>query len=206
MHGHIRVGSRSCAAPRYSIHWSHRCSVVTRENVIAYAHALRETNSNATIIGICSALRSALRIMHPAADFGWITSPGGQSLASAPPVAPRSAPAFHSKVLYRWGLSMMRKALLTSSPDARRRDYRNGLLIALFAARAPRVRSMASLRLGVSVIRSGDTWRLIFESDDVKTGRRIAYDAPASLRTPSNATSPSNERSCWREKPTIGSG
>ena len=54
-------------------------------------------------------------------------------------------------------------------------------MIALFAARAPRVRSMASLRLGVSVIRSGDMWRLIFESDDVKTKRRIAYDAPASL-------------------------
>lgn len=154
---------------------------VTRENVIAFAHALRETNSNATIIGICGALRSALRIMHPDADFGWITSPGGQSLASALPVTPRSVPAFHSKVLYRWGLSMMRKALLTGSPDARRRDYRNGLLIALFAARAPRVRSMASLRLGVSVIRSGDTWRLIFERDDVKTRRRIAYDAPASL-------------------------
>ena len=39
----------------------------------------------------------------------------------------------------------------------------------------------AGLRLGMSVIRSGATWRLIFESDDVKTKRRIAYDAPASL-------------------------
>ena len=154
---------------------------VTRGNVIAFAHALRETNRNSTIIGICSALRSAMRIMHPDADLRWITCPGGQSLASALPVTPRSAPVFHSKVLYEWGLSMMRDALLTGNPDTRRRDYRNGLLIALFAARAPRVRSMASLRLGVSVIRSGETWRLIFESDDVKTRRRIAYEAPASL-------------------------
>jgi hypothetical protein len=154
---------------------------VTRENVIAYAHALRETNRNSTIIGICSALRSAMRIMHPDTDLGWITCPGGRSLASALPVTPRSIPAIHSKVLYEWGLSMMRNALLMGSPDARRRDYRNGLLIALFAARAPRVRSMASLRLGVSVIRSCETWRLIFESDDVKTKRRIAYDAPVSL-------------------------
>jgi hypothetical protein len=154
---------------------------VTRENVIAYAHALRATNRNSTIIGICRALRSALRIMHPDADFGWITSPGGRSLAAVLPVTPRSIPAFHSKVLYEWGLAMMRNALLTGNSDARRRDYRNGLLIALFAARAPRVRSMASLRLGASVIRSGDRWRLLFESDDVKTKRRIAYDAPASL-------------------------
>ena len=116
---------------------------VTRENVIAYVHALRETNRNSTIIRICGALRTAMRIMHPDADFGWITSPGGRSLASVLPVTPRSIPAFHSRVLYEWGLSMMRNALLTGNPDARRRDYRNGLLIALFAARAPRVRSMA---------------------------------------------------------------
>jgi hypothetical protein len=154
---------------------------VTRENVIAYTHALRETNRDSTIVGICSALRSAMRIMQPDADLGWITAPGGQSLASALPVTPRSVPAHHSKVLYEWGLAMMRNALLTANPDARRRDYRNGLMIALFAARAPRVRSMASLRLGVSVIRSDETWRLIFESDDVKTRRRIAYDAPAGL-------------------------
>ena len=103
------------------------------------------------------------------------------SLASVLPVTQRSLQVVHSKVLYEWGLSMMRDALLTGNPDARRCDYRNGLMIALFAARAPRVRSMASLRLGTSVIRHGDTWRLIFASDDVKTRRRIAYDLPSGL-------------------------
>ena len=44
-----------------------------------------------------------------------------------------------------------------------------------------RFRSMASLRLGTSVIKNGDTWRLIFESDDVKTKRRIVYDVPIGL-------------------------
>jgi integrase len=154
---------------------------VTRERVMAYVDALRKTNRNRTIIGICGALRTALRIMHPDADFGWITSPGGRPLTSVLPVTPRAIPVFHSKVLYEWGLAMMRDALLIGNPDARRRDYRNGLLIALFAARAPRVRSMASLRLGASVIRNGDTWQLIFESDDVKTKRRIAYDLPMGL-------------------------
>lgn len=154
---------------------------VTRENVIAYVRALRATCRNSTIIIVCRALRSALRIMHPDADFGWITSPGGQSLTSLLPVTSRSAPVFHSKVLYEWGLSIMRDALLTGNPDIRRRDYRNGLLIALFAARAPRVRSMASLRLGAGVIKDGETWRLVFERDDVKTRRRIAYDLPAGL-------------------------
>jgi len=155
---------------------------VTRENVTAYVDKLRETNRSTSIILICSALRGVLQIMHPGADFGWITSPNGQSLASVlPATPPRSPPVFHSKVLYKWGLSLMRDALLEGNPDKRRRDYRDGLLIALFAARAPRVRSMASLRLGTSVIRNEDTWQLIFEGDDIKTKRRIAYALPIGL-------------------------
>ena len=154
---------------------------VTQENVVAYIHALRARNRNSSIIQRIGALRSALRVMHPEVDFGWLTSPGGQSLASWLPVSTRPIQAIDSKVLYEWGLATMRDGLSMGNPDARRREYRNGLMIALFAARAPRVRSMMSLRLGVNVIRSGGTYRFIFENDDIKTARRVAYDAPAGL-------------------------
>ena len=66
-------------------------------------------------------------------------------------------------------------------PEKRRIGYRNGLLIAVLSARAPRVRSMASLRLGRTVLRNGDTYRLVFENDDIKTGRRLEYDTPPDL-------------------------
>jgi hypothetical protein len=70
-----------------------------------------------------------------------------------------------------------------ANPERRRIAYRNGLLVALFAARAPRLRSMASLRLCSTVIRNGATFRLVFEKEDVKTGRCIEYDTPAGLTT-----------------------
>ena len=73
---------------------------------------------------------------------------------------------------------MMDEALNNPQPDKRRIAYRNGLLIAIFAARAPRVRSMASLRLGSTVTRNGKTYRLVFEKEDVKTSRSIEYDIP----------------------------
>ena len=41
---------------------------------------------------------------------------------------------------------------------------------------------MASLRLGRTVIRTGKGYRLVFEREDIKTGRRLEYDAPAGIR------------------------
>ena len=86
-----------------------------------------------------------------------------------------------SRILYDWGFSLMQEALVIGRPDHRRAAYRDGLLIALFAARAPRALSMASLRLGQTVTKVGKVYRIVFEKEDVKTGRCIEYNAPAKL-------------------------
>ena len=91
---------------------------------------------------------------------------------------------------------MMRDALLEAHPEKWRIGYRNGLLIALFSARAPRVRSMASLRLGRTIIRNGNVYRLVFENDDIKTGRRLEPIRRPSLRPPLIAISVSSGLSC----------
>ena len=154
---------------------------VTRQAVTAYAKHMRGTHCNASLITQLSSLRTALRILQSEADFRWLTAPGGRSLASLLPVSKTSIQVIGSKVLYEWGHALMREALAEAHPEQRRLTYRDGLLIALFAARAPRVRSMASLLLGKTVIKNGGTYRLVFECDDVKTRRRIEYDAPAGL-------------------------
>jgi hypothetical protein len=157
-------------------------SRVTRENVADYVRISRGDLCNRSLIARLSELRRAMRIMHPDFDFRWLTSPGGRSLESLLPVTTRPMQIIDSKVLYEWGHTIIREALAEPHPDRRRIGYRDGLLIALFAARAPRVRSMASLRLDKTVIRNGDTsYRLVFEKADVKTSRRIEYDAPEGL-------------------------
>jgi site-specific recombinase XerD len=154
---------------------------VTPANVGAYFQHLRQCQSNASVIQRMSELRQAMRIMHPEADFRWITSPRGRSLASLLPVVPRPIQNIDSKVLYDWGLSMMRDAIQEADPGHGRLRYRNGLLIAIFAARAPRVKSMASLRLSTTVLRHGTGFRLVFGHEDVKTGLHIEFDTPAGL-------------------------
>jgi site-specific recombinase XerD len=154
---------------------------VTRQNAAAYIRCLRESHCNGSINARFTELRSAMLIVHPKADFRWLTSPGGRSLASLLPVSAKPVQNIDAKVLYDWGLTMVQDALVEVHPERRRIMYRNGVMIALFAARAPRVRSMASLRLGKTIIRNGDTYRLIFEHEDIKTGRRLEYDTPHGL-------------------------
>lgn len=159
---------------------------VTRAHVGAYFRHLRATQTNASTIARLSELRSAMLVMHPHADFRWVTSPGGRSLSALLPITPQPIQNIDSKVLYGWGLAMMEKAQATPNPEHRRLMYRNGLLIALFAARAPRVRSMASLLLGTTIILAGATYRMIFKHEDIKTGRRLEYMTPAGLSTAIN--------------------
>lgn len=151
---------------------------VTRANVTAYLRHLRANQTNASVIARLSELRSAMLVMHPEADFRWLISPRGRSLSTLLPPTPRPIQNIDSKVLYEWGLGMMRDAPAAPNPEHHRLMYRNGLLIALFAARAPRVRSMASLRLGSTLIPDGTGYRMIFEHEDIKTGRRLEYNTP----------------------------
>jgi hypothetical protein len=153
---------------------------VTHENVIAYVEALRTRQCHASIIVRLTALRGALRILCPKADFGWLTQPGGMSLNALFPPTRRSIRLVDSKVLYEWGHALMREADEASS-KVRPITFRNGLLIAIFAARAPRVRSMASLQLGQTVVKQGATYQLIFGHNAVKTRRVIEYNAPIGL-------------------------
>ena len=155
---------------------------VTPANVGAYFQHLRQSQSNASVIQRMAEVRQAMRIMHPEADFRWITAPKGRSLASLLPVVPKPIRNIDSKVLYEWGLSMMRDAVQETNPEHGRLKYRNGLLIAILAARAPRVTSMASLRLGTTVLRHETGYRLVFGHEDVKTGRHIEYDTPVGLK------------------------
>jgi integrase/recombinase XerD len=155
---------------------------VTRSNVQAYFNAGRQAgNASTTTLLRLRDLRAALRILLPEIDFRWLIAPDGQSLASLLPAGRRSFPIIDSDVLYKWGHAVMQEALDNPNPGHRAIGFRNGLLITVFAARAPRLRSMAALQIGKGLIRNGDAYRIIFEKADMKTPRPLEYDAPVGL-------------------------
>ncbi len=151
---------------------------VTLARAKLHAKALRaHGNSNNSIHARFWELRSALRVLQPDEDFGWLTGWLGRL-----PITLRDVEAFDSRVLAAWGHQLMQGALAHPRPMVRQTRYRNGLMIAILAARAPRLRALAAMRLGRQVTRGADGgWLLSFKPQDVKTERPVEYDAPESL-------------------------
>jgi hypothetical protein len=156
-------------------------SLVTPKAIRRFIAAMKaEDNGKNTIAARIWELRVALRIMVPAADFRWLTSPGGVDVRTLfhDAVPRRLVQPQSSKELYDWGLAMMDDAASAKTARSPALRYRNGLLIAVFASRAPRLRSAAALQFGTHVVPQDSGYRLKFGPGDMKMGRRLEYDVP----------------------------
>jgi integrase len=60
-------------------------------------------------------------------------------------------------------------------------DYRDGLMIALLALIPLRRRTLAALRIGKRLVKSGDLWALDIPAVDMKTKRALDYPISAEL-------------------------
>jgi site-specific recombinase XerD len=157
-------------------------SRVTPELVVAWVDDLKaHGNRDTTVIGRLSELWTALRILAPEQDFRWLTRVGGVPLREQLSTHPRSFEIHHPRRLYKWGMRLMREGAAGDGPLRSRRLVRDGLMIALLASRAPRLRSLASLRLKASVLRQDGRWVLDMGERDIKTRRPLAYQLPAGL-------------------------
>ena len=132
----------------------------------------RHGNCGNTIANRLCELRTALRIMCPESDFLWLTSPEGNDVRALFRSERRQVRIYHPRELFRWGVELMDEALTIDHPRRRATQYRNGLLIAVLASRAPRQRSVAAIRLLVQLARQDDRFRLVFGPRDMKWKRK----------------------------------
>lgn len=119
----------------------------------------------------------ALRYLYPRKDWSWLLSIANRVKARA-----KAKPEQHHLVtiatLYKLGLKLMDDALASGRPPTSWRvhtAYRDGLAIALLALVAPRRRTLAALRIGKHLKKSGDQWFLDIPAQDVKTKRPLEY-------------------------------
>lgn len=158
-------------------------ALVTPKTIRRFLASLEQAgNQGGTIAARLWEIRTALGILCPGRDFSWLTSPDGNDVRSLFRSAPRQVRIHHPRLLYDWGLELMDEALQITDPLRRAVGYRDGLAIAILAARAPRRRSMAAIRLGVQILRHDDRFRLVFGPDDLKWRRAgLEYDLPSTL-------------------------
>jgi len=119
-----------------------------------------------------------LRYMCPGENFSWLLSVSKRITAQAKP-KPEKHHLVTSETLYALGIALMDDAITRNrSRDKTLADairYRAGLIIALLALIPLRRRTLAALRIGKHLVKSGNLWVLDIPAEDVKTKRALEY-------------------------------
>ena len=152
---------------------------VTSARASAYFRLLKELGLLPySIVARFAELGAALRVIAPERDFGWLTRPGGRSLRSRLHMVRKHRPVLDTRDLFAWGLRLLREAPAIGSARARRLQMRDGLLIALLAPRAKRLRALCAIRIGLQLVCDAGTWWFKLRPEDMKTRRHLDYELP----------------------------
>ena len=190
---HLRPATRAIAAAAYG-QWLGFLAATGRldptvesphvwpDAIEVYVAALLSANRLNTAIHRLAGLLAALRVMRPGTDLGRVRGVLSRIKARKDPGKPKLARMQSADRLFRLGFEIIDDAeqLAAASTCKWITRYRDGLLIALLAARPLRLASLASLRLGTSVIRSDGGWWLRVAGESTKT--RARYEAPLPTR------------------------
>ena len=151
-------------------------------NVAAYVEELRGLNASSTVLHRVDKLRMALRALCPHGDWRWLHRLVARLKRTVQPVRPKRPRLRTSGELFSFGLRLIRDAeLLAAAPWRRAVQHRDGLLIALLAARPIRRRNLASIELGRHLLSVAGGYALCFAGSETKNGAALEFPLPASL-------------------------
>jgi integrase len=157
---------------------------IDRDIAMQYVEWRRPMCGAATIATGLDRLRLAISYMCPGADISWLL-PIAKRLAAQAAPKPARLHLVTSDQLYALGIELMDDAEPSASVhkgDAFR--YRDGLIIALLAVAPLRRGTLAALRVGEHLLKSGDLWVLEIPAKDMKTRQSLDFllSGPLSAR------------------------
>jgi integrase len=152
---------------------------LNRELIAEYVARMRKTNQDLSIVSSLHHLRLALRLICPKEDWSWLLTIT-KRIAAAAPRKPKRVGLASSDQLYLLGIELMDKAVAEADAQcelskATAMQYRDGLLIALLSLVVLRRRTVAALKNGNQLIKSGDLWMLEIPPEDVKGKRALDF-------------------------------
>jgi len=155
---------------------------VTPEFIDAFVHDLYHRVGSVTRASYIGKIRRIATIFAPGRDLVWLGEIEGDLRNE---VRPR--PKYHRIVLsgrlLALGLELIRRGETSThlTELARARLVRDGLMIALLSLCPIRLRNLAELHVGRQLRRIGDTWWIILEAAETKTGRPDERPVPEIL-------------------------
>jgi site-specific recombinase XerD len=155
---------------------------ITPDAVRAYVAELQATITPAGTHNYVKNLHDAARVMFPRLDVDWLREVARQLARVVVPSSKRSR-LVSMLELQDLAVSLMTCAETDPGLDERQRAilYRDGLIIAFLAARAPRRRTLAAITIDRHLLRHGDGYALVFGACDMKNRQPFETTVPRDL-------------------------
>jgi hypothetical protein len=135
-----------------------------------------------TIKVAIAAVHAILTHMVPEADFDFMLRPGGTTLGRVFASAPKPFPLIDTEEVMARAQALRAAAREYPAPIKAALMLRDAAMMAVFARRAPRVGTMASLRLGAHVQgRAGGGFHVRMAGEIMKFGRQVGWDLDADV-------------------------
>lgn len=158
-------------------------ALATPGRVRRYGAELRGQLSPSTVCRHFFGLHTMAAILRPTEDWAWLKRICLRMRSQLDPTTFRQGPTIPSAELLRLGVRLMVENDHRTShrPVFQTIRFRDGLMIALLAARPVRLRNFASLRIGQNLIRTGGRWHYVFNAAETKSARALTIEAPSEL-------------------------
>jgi integrase/recombinase XerD len=158
---------------------------ITLDAVAAFIKHMDGSGLSSVSIGMqIGALCSIAQAFAPDADWSWLKRKYFRQKHRAIPSREKRTRVVPSAALYALGVDLMETATdgaRHAQPFFAASQYRDGLIIALMAARPLRIRNFQDIELHRTLVFRSGTYRLVFGDDETKTGRPIDVDVPHPL-------------------------
>ena len=157
---------------------------VTPVLIAAYIEDLQLKAASSTVMHhVLNVLRLA-QAYDRCADWRWLRRITNRLKARATPTREKEPRLRSSQQLFEFGLLLMdtaSKPVLRHTPEAPFIQYRDGLIIALLAARPIRLRNLGSIVIGEHIQKVGSEYWLRFPATETKTSRPLEFPLPGTL-------------------------
>src|SRR5262249_39041939 len=158
----------------------------TEEHVYGWIAGMRGRKlMGHTITFRVTALKRGCEVMYPFADWGWLKDILGDLPDGKLESRQRKMKQLrHSRELLELGLRLIRESLSCRflRPHLKHVQARDGMMIALLAARPLRIKNFTALRLGVHLTRREDgRWRLYVPPAETKNAETMDDVLPADI-------------------------
>jgi integrase len=154
---------------------------ITPTRVRGYLADLERHNATQTLFNRLIQLSVAAWVMDPHRDWSWLNRMAGTIRARHRPARPKRPRLVATSELCDLGINLMAAAQQKSAACDRATSYRDGLMIALLAARPLRLANFVGLTLDRTLVLRGKEWWIQIPAAETKTKEPIELPWPDPL-------------------------